>query len=81
MKTEYQYITFKLASNPKHKTSTFNIRGKATGFALGQIKWHGPWRQYCFFPSAETVFNKGCLSDINHFIDQLMDARKGNPGS
>lgn len=42
---------------------------------LGVLKWYVSWRQYCFFPQPETVFNKGCLEDINHFITQLMEAR------
>lgn len=38
---------------------------------LGQIKWYGPWRQYCFFPEDETVFNKTCLKDIMCFLEKL----------
>ena len=27
-------------------------------------------------PCPNTIFNKGCMEDINDFINQLMDARK-----
>lgn len=34
---------------------------------LGVIKWHGPWRQYCFF-DATTIYSLGCLKDIASFL-------------
>ena len=58
------------------KTHVVNILSKSSGFILGKIKWYGPWRQYCFFPTAETIFNIGCLEDINKYIKDLMDERK-----
>lgn len=45
---------------------------------LGKIKWFGRWRQYAFFPEAETVFEKKCLADITNFLKLLMDERKNN---
>jgi hypothetical protein len=75
MKTKYQYINFVLLEK-KEKTSIYQIRNNNHGHQLGIIKWHSPWRQYCFWPYSGTVFNKGCLDNINHFIDQLMDERK-----
>ncbi len=75
MKTKYKFIHFEqLESNTK--TSVWNCNPNSGGYPLGMIKWYGPWRQYCFNPVAHTVFNKGCLEDINDFITQLMDARK-----
>jgi len=76
MQTEYQYINF-IKQESKTKTDVFNIVSVSGRNILGQIKWFGRWRQYCFFPSNKTIFNKGCLEDINNFITQLMDARKG----
>lgn len=43
---------------------------------LGCIKWYGPWRRYCFFPVAGTVYSSGCLKDISEFIKREMKARK-----
>jgi hypothetical protein len=77
MKTKYKYIHFEEIPLPR-KTSTWSIRNNKSGSLLGVIKWYGPWRQYCFFPSSygEVVFNKGCLEDINDFITQLMEIRR-----
>ena len=58
------------------KTEIFNILSKSSGFILGQIKWYGPWRQYCFFPSPHSVFNNSCMNDIIKFINILMMDRK-----
>lgn len=58
------------------KTQRWAIISKSSGFLLGEIKWFGEWRQYCFFPSQGTVFNGSCLDDIQKVIKSLMDARK-----
>jgi len=58
------------------KTEIWNIISKSSEFILGQIKWYGPWRQYCFFPSPNSVFNNGCMEDIKKFIGELMSARR-----
>lgn len=62
------------------KTEIWNILSKSSGFILGQIKWYGPWRQYCFYPSPYCVFNNTCMSDVQKFIKNLMeDRRKAQP--
>ena len=61
------------------KTEIWNVIAKSNKFILGQIKWHGPWRQYCFFPSPYCVFNNGCMSDIQEFIKELHAKRRGAP--
>lgn len=69
----YKYIHFELVDMPNRKTSVFLCRNNSSKAILGQIKWYGPWRQYCFFPNdlAETVFNVACLQDICHFIGMI----------
>jgi len=72
MKTDFKYICFlKIAEKPK--TTVWSCRNKKSNEELGQVKWYGPWRQYCFFPSTElaTVFNAHCLDDIIVFINSL----------
>ena len=59
------------------KTEIWNILSKSSSFILGQVKWYGPWRQYCFFPSPNSVFNPTCMLNINAFIKELMKQRKG----
>ncbi len=60
------------------KTEVWQITAKSSGFFLGLIKWYGSWRQYCFFPSSQCIFNVGCMNDIIKFIDILMENRKVN---
>lgn len=57
------------------KTEIWNILSESSGFILGQIKWYGPWRQYCFFPSPHSIFNPTGMDDIKKMIAELMKAR------
>lgn len=73
MITDYmttKYMAFKLIEQ-KPKTQVWAVLNNKSGFRLGVIEWYGPWRQYCFFPTADTVFNIGCLFDISNFIKGL----------
>lgn len=38
---------------------------------LGEIKYNGAWRKYCFYPLDGTIFDSKCLHDIINFIDKL----------
>lgn len=38
------------------------------GHRLGEVKWWGAWRRYCFFPAPETLFEPTCLRDIADFL-------------
>lgn len=58
------------------KTFIYNVVSKAIGYKLGQIRWYPKWRQYCFYPATNCIFNNGCLSDIQRMIAQLMAERK-----
>ena len=60
----------------KPKTQVWSVVSKEHYFPLGTIKWFGRWRQYAFFPEADTVFNKDCLDDLRVFIADLMLKRK-----
>jgi len=60
----------------KPKTVVFEVQSKSDHTPLGKIKWYPSWRQYCFFPASLCIFSKGCMVDINSFIEQLMDDRK-----
>jgi len=58
------------------KTEIYMVVSKTSNFSLGEIKWYGAWRQYCFFPKDETLFNNQCMRDICNFIVGLMIQRK-----
>ncbi len=72
---ETKYLEFHLLER-KPKTEVYDVVSKRHSFSIGTIKWHGPWRQYAFFPVKDTVFNSECLKDIRAFIDGLMGLRK-----
>lgn len=45
---------------------------------LGVVKWWTPWRRYCFFAEALTVFEQDCLRDLAQFVEQqTVQHRKG----
>lgn len=60
----------------KKKTKTIAVTSMSSGASLGAIKWYSPWRQYCFFPSNECIFNKDCMRVIVEKIDNEMRKRK-----
>lgn len=61
--------------NDTGKTSRWSIHSRRNDACLGEIKWYSAWRQYCFFPFSDCVFNNSCLLDILDFIKQLRTAR------
>ena len=70
MKTEYEYLEFK-ETQSTGKTRRFDCLNKKHKERLGEIKWHGAWRQYCYFPLVQAVYSVGCLNDIADFLKQL----------
>lgn len=53
------------------KTKCFIILNKVTNDDLGQVKWNGAWRQYCFYPDPDTHWSRGCLKEVYDFIEKL----------
>lgn len=43
---------------------------------LGEIRWYGPWRRYCFYPHGQTIFDRNCLLEIVEMLDLAMKERK-----
>ena len=68
-----EYMEF-IETHDTGKTKVFDVRTLG-GSLLGVIKWHGPWRQYVFFPALSTLFNTDCLDTIIAFINGLMAER------
>lgn len=67
--------TRELPSQPGRKTQRWGIYSAKHGSRLGEVRWHGPWRQYCFFPE-DALFNVGCLQEIATFLHRKMEARR-----
>lgn len=72
---ESTYLEFEQVADTG-KTKVWNVYSKNRGDFLAEIKWYGSWRQYAFFPRPGTIWNAGCLSDVNDFIAEQMAARK-----
>jgi len=71
-----RYLRFEYIKLPGRKTSTWAVVSRSSSVKLGEIRWHSPWRQYVFFPSAETLFNVECMGDICDRIQTLMRWRR-----
>ena len=67
---KYEFIYFTKVED-KPKTSVWECKSNRSNDCLGVVKWYSPWRQYCFSPAVLTIFNVGCLEDINHFMSEL----------
>ena len=72
---KYKYIEFNEVDTNK-KTKHWFINNHVSHQMIGEVYWYAPWRQYCFYPGTEMVFNVTCLSDIQHFVNYQMELRK-----
>ena len=73
---DYKYLSF-IEQAPKTKTKVFLVVNKVFNCPLGYVKWHAPWRKYCYFADFPgIVYDTGCLADIQDFINALMAERK-----
>ncbi len=71
--TEYKYIRMlEIEQANNRKTRKWNVCNVHSNDLIGWVDWYGPWRQYCFSPSAGTVFSAGCLADIQDFLGKTM---------
>jgi hypothetical protein len=69
------YLTFNEYPSPTGKTTIASINSRRSGELLGEIRWHGPWRQYCFFPEKRTIWNRGCMFEIQVQITHMTNRR------
>jgi hypothetical protein len=46
------------------------------GETLGEVKWHGAWRAYCFFPAAGALFDRACLRELADFCERATDDQR-----
>lgn len=54
--------------SPSGKTGLWEIRSVADRELLGAVRWHGPWRQYVFYPEWSTLWNPDCLDEVSAFL-------------
>jgi len=72
-----KYLVFIKEDRPENKkTDTIIVSNIHHNLTIGYIKWYSKWRQYCFFPYGDTIWNIDCLEEINNLIKDLMNERK-----
>lgn len=69
-KANNSYIKIKLARK-NEKTNIYCVKTKKDDILLGFIKWYGAWRQYCFMPEDNMIFNSTCLELITEFLKDI----------
>jgi hypothetical protein len=67
-----EFIEFERQTVEGRKTPIVFIRSKSSGIILGEIKWHGAWRQFAFFPHGHTIWNPACMTSVMEKISELM---------
>ncbi len=67
MSRQSKYIRFQ-EREWKGKTKRWTIETHM-GVEIGQVHWHGAWRQYCFFPGPDTLYERVCLRTIADFCE------------
>lgn len=72
---DFEYFLVTSYSLPKRKTRIYSLHNRKSDDHLGDVKWNGPWRQFCFYPCGETIWSGGCLDDIRSLIGNLMRER------
>ena len=75
MRKDTKYMVFQEIRDTG-KTKLWEVRNKVSGDLLGQVRWYGPWRQYCFMPKSCTVFSGTCNTEISTFIEEQMAMRR-----
>ena len=69
---ESEFIYVEKVELPKRKTPIYKLFSVSNhDIKLGEIKWFGAWRQYCFYPEGNTIFDRKCLTYINNFLEEV----------
>lgn len=72
-----EFISFiHIGPSPSGKTHLWSVRSKSSGDILGQIRWYGAWRQYCFYPEGDTIWNEDCLRAVRNAMNQANEDHK-----
>ena len=75
--SRHKWFTIFRKPLPKgRKTFVFEIRNNDSSHIIGTISWYSTWRQYCFFPEADTVWSAGCLEEVDAFLAVLARRRR-----
>ena len=76
------HLVFERKHKPKgKKTNIYVVRKRdntdyTKHYKLGEVKWYGAFRQYCFFPCEDTVWSWGCNQLVNNFLKKVNDRHR-----
>ena len=72
-----RYIIFIEHKNirKEQKYKSFEVINRLNDRSFGKIKWNSSWKQYAFYPSNLSYFSKGCLKEIECYIEKVMEER------
>lgn len=70
LKTRYYFVHF-VKVEDKPKTTVWSCRNNDSGVEIGVVKYHGPYRCYCFFSKVEAIYTTIGLDDICEFVRAL----------
>jgi len=68
------YLRFEEGFSDSGKTKILFIYS-IHGDLLGQISWFARWRCYSFYPAPGTIWNTGCLTEVQEKIYSLTRER------
>lgn len=60
-------LDFREIDNGDKKTKRWDVH--SGGAWLGDVKWFGRWRNYCYFPAPDVVMDKSCLREVADFCE------------
>lgn len=73
---ETKYLYFVAEDIPGRLTKIIHVVNRSSESTIATIEWYGSWRQYCFMPNPNTVWNPDCLKSVNEVISVLMEQRR-----
>lgn len=53
------------------KTPIYSLESVYDKVFLGEVKWYGPWRRYCFYPCDNTVWDVKCLEELENLMKDI----------
>ena len=68
-KGQYFYIVESYIEKRKTPILDILVEDEDGPFLLGEIKWFGAWRKFCFYPSSDTVWDNKCLQELVNFLN------------
>lgn len=68
----YKYLTVVVSPRPEgRRTNVYYVINKKRS-CIGVVKWHGPWKRFCFYPSPESCYDPVCLESVADFCRLAM---------